>query len=124
MTPAVTALLTIDGVHFPLDANPVSVGIADGIEELQALRSSVDALVNGDARTMPFEVLSRNGFHAQEVTLTPVDPTRALGRTDQLAETHRAMAELLRCVHGAGGFVERTLMIPRPVLLELVSQMR
>lgn len=125
MTPLVPSFLTIGGVHFPLQAHPQHVGIALGIEELQALRYSIDQLVNGDARTMSLDELSREGFHVQELSLMPADPTwrwcadgpvnwlRLSGRWPD-GDAFLAWA----------GFIRYALVIPRPVVLELVSQMR
>lgn len=126
MVPLVPAFLTIDGVHFPLEAHPQHVGIALGVEELQALRYAVDELVNGDARTMSLDELSRKGLHVQELSLMPANPTgrwcgdgpinwrRLSGRWPDLGDAFLAWA----------GFVRYALVIPRPVAVELVSQLR
>jgi hypothetical protein len=126
MAPLVPAFLTLDGVHFPLEAHPVYVGITSSIEELQALRFSLDQLVNDEARSMSIEELSRKGFHVQELSLMPADPTwrncadgpinwlRLSGRWPEPGDAFLAWA----------GFIRYALVIPRPVVLELVSRMR
>jgi hypothetical protein len=126
--PLVPAFLTIDGVNFPLEANELSVGIALGIDELQALRYSIDQIVNGDAREMSLKDLSRDGFHVQELSLMPVDPTRPPGwygdgPINWLRLSGRR-PDLSNAFLAWSGFARHALVIPRPVVLELVSQLR
>lgn len=127
-TPLVPSFLTIDGVHFPLQATSGSVGLARGIEELQALRFAVDQLVNGRARTMPLDQLSHDGFHVQELSAMPVDPTEPVGwHWDGPVNWLRLSGrwpDLTDAFLARAGFIRHALVIPRPVFLELVSQLR
>jgi len=128
MAPLVPAFLKIEGVHFPLQATAGSVGIASGIEELQALRFALDQLVNGDARTMSIDQFLRDGFHVQELSLMPVDPAM---QTRWLADgpinwrwLSGRWADLTGAFLAWAGFIERALVVPGPVVLELVTRLR
>ena len=85
-------------------------------------------MVCGDSRDVPLETLSREGFHMQELSALPIEATtpmrylgegpiswrRLSGRWPDLADSF--------IVHA--GFVSRELVVPRSVMIELVSRLR
>jgi hypothetical protein len=77
---------------------------------------------------MSFEDLSRDGFHVQELSLMPVDPTDSMrahwdGPISWLRLTGQ-WPDLSDAFIARAGFADRALVIPRSVLFELVLQMR
>ena len=128
MATLVPSALTFDGVHFPLEASELGVGLASSVEELEALRYVLDEIVNGGSRNVPLETLAREGFGVQELSSRPISPAasprslwdgpinwrRLSGKWPDLADAHIVSA----------GFVRRALAIPRPVLISLATQLR
>ena len=62
MDSLVPSFISIGGVDFPLEANPLSVGLASSTEELEVLRFAVDEMVKQDRNVT--RLTARRGGHS------------------------------------------------------------
>jgi len=128
MDTLVPAFVTFGGVHFPLEASSISVGLTGDIEELGALRYTVDQLVNGDAGTMSLDELSRHGFIMPELWALPIIPARPISElADGPINWFRLSGywpDTSDAFQVAAGFLPRYLVIPRTAFLELTVCLR
>lgn len=128
MDTLVPSFASISGVDFPLEANEFGVGLASSAEELEALRYAIDEMVNGDSRHVPIEALAREGFHVQELSAQPITPASSLSNLGDGPINWRRLSgswpDLGDAFIVRAGFISRELVVPRLVLVELVSRLR
>lgn len=128
MDSLVPSFVSVGGVNFPLEANQFGVGLASSAEQLEALRYAIDEMVNGDSREVPLETLSRQGFRVQELRAVPVAPASSLGSLADGPINWRRLSgswpDLADAFLVRAGFLQRDLVVPRHVLIELVSRLR
>lgn len=128
MVALVPSHLTIGSVVFPLETSASAVDLSAAIPELRPLRLPLDQLVNGDARDQPIDRLLADGYAAQEVGLEPTDPTWPISMfMDGLVNWRRlsgAWPDLSNAMLARTGFIYSVLVLPKPVVAELVDTLR
>ncbi|MEO8844609.1 MAG: hypothetical protein ABI704_23705 [Kofleriaceae bacterium] len=113
---------------FPLSATPLWVGLGKGPDELVALGAALDHLVTGDGREVSLEQISRAGFRVQELSAVPIEPTREIASLIDGPISWRRLSgqwpDLGDAFMVSAGFARRELVVPRAVVLDLVSRLR
>jgi hypothetical protein len=124
----VPSYLSVGGVDFALDASHLGVGLEESVEELEALRYAIDEMVNGDSWDVPIGTLARKGFHVQELSALPIMPGCPLGNLGDGPINWRRLSDSWPDLGDAfivrAGFISRELVVPRPVLIELIMRLR
>jgi hypothetical protein len=126
--PNVPSFLSSGGVDLPLNASHLRVGLEKSVEELEALRYALDEMVNGDSRDVPIETLARVGFRVQGCWAVPVPSTRSVsGLAMDLLHWRRlsgSWPDPEDAFEVATSFTRRDVVVPRHVLIDLVSRLR
>lgn len=132
MDSVVPSYLDIGGVAFPLmlgggDGSPPWVNISAPPAELIPLTYVTWETVTASQRDTPVEVLARDGFHQQELVMTPLDTSRTSAFAVHMMHWRRlsgAWPDPEECLVVETGFAKTDLALPRTVFVSLIVRMR
>jgi hypothetical protein len=124
----IPSYLSFAGAIFPLRATPLGVDIAEHSEELIALGSAMNFLVAGRGRDIPLKTIAREGFCQQALWMELVDPVEGGRYLDDGPINGRRLSghwpDLSDSFYIRADFAKRQLVIPRPVVMQLVERLR
>jgi hypothetical protein len=124
----IPSYLSLDGVDFPLFVRDQHVGLGYGARELEVLGFALDEMVNGDSRDVSIDELASRGFKVQELSAIPIGPEDSYARLNDGPINWRMLSgrwpDFSDSFFVRSGFLKKDLVIPRPVLMNLVAKLR